>query len=149
MSQRFAAAWTGAEKPNRRLLIAGEGEGRCKIRHRAGNEAAVIPPVEANPWTTLPRLILQMRSLIELLVVIDAEHRATLSDRDAKTAHLRRKIACSHAGHHNERRQAVKVRHTCADREPGNFGIVPNNGKRDRRVAQHTEFECIVRVFGV
>src|ERR1035437_3050339 len=46
-------------------------------RHRAGNQSAVIAPVETNPRTALPRgLVLQVRGLIEDFVVINAERRS-------------------------------------------------------------------------
>jgi hypothetical protein len=42
-------------------------------RSRAGHQAAVIPPVEADPRAVLPGLVLQVSRLIELFIVIDAE----------------------------------------------------------------------------
>src|SRR5882672_5214966 len=56
-------------------------------RYRSGHQAAVITPVEAKPRASLPHLVLDMRSLLELLVVVDAEH--TSCRRTAQAADLR------------------------------------------------------------
>src|ERR1700730_15396932 len=45
----------------------------CCERRTTGHEAAVIPPVESDPRPAQPRLVLQVRSLVKLLVVVDAE----------------------------------------------------------------------------
>src|ERR1700728_1860226 len=39
------------------------------------DQSTVIPPVEADPGATLPRLILEVSGLVELLVVVDAERK--------------------------------------------------------------------------
>ena len=43
--------------------------------YRTSHLTAVITPVEAEPRSLFERLVLQMRRLIESLVVIDAKHR--------------------------------------------------------------------------
>src|ERR1039458_1121608 len=49
-------------------------------RHRACHQSAVIAPVETNPRPALPRsLVLQVGSLIEDFVVINAERRSALA----------------------------------------------------------------------
>jgi len=50
-------------------VAAGEGNG-------AGDQPAIVVPVEAKPRTTLAELILPMGGLAELLVVIDAKYTA-------------------------------------------------------------------------
>ena len=40
----------------------------------------------------------------------------------------------------------MEVGHAYASREPGNLGVVPLNGKRDRSAAQHAEVVGVVRV---
>src|SRR6202161_601953 len=135
-----------AEESDRGLLIGVERQRGGVVGHGAGNEAAVIAPVEADPRTALERLILQVRGLVEFLVVVDAEDAATLADGYAKSADLRREIAGCDARHHDEGAEAVPVGHTGAQQESGNFGVVPVDGKRDRRVAEHAEVVGVVRV---
>ena len=52
--------------PDRCAIAAGAG-------NRTGDQTAVISPVEAEPRPALPRLVLQVRGLVEMFVVVDAE----------------------------------------------------------------------------
>ena len=88
---------------------------------------------------------MQVRGLVEILVVVDAEYLAA-ARRGADPADLRLEEARRHVGHDDERRQAVEVRHAAADGIAGNLGVVPLDGKGDRRVAQHAEIVRSVRV---
>ena len=79
-----------AVEPGLELLIRGQagnvhnrvgavrpiGAVAARARYRARHQAAVVSPVEANPGHSLiRRLVLQVSGLIEILIVIDAEHR--------------------------------------------------------------------------
>src|SRR5579862_548201 len=46
-----------------------------RARNRASDKAAVVAPVETEPWPALPRLILQMGRLVEYFVVVNAKGR--------------------------------------------------------------------------
>ena len=60
-----------------------------RARHRAGHQAAVVAPVEAEPRAASSRLVLQVRGLVELLVVVDAEY----ADRRRESRRCRRPAA--------------------------------------------------------
>src|SRR5207248_1109888 len=97
-----------ASEPSLELLVGGEsgqGNGRLSVqscglravverirsiaRHRTCHHATIVAPVEADPWTALPRrLVLQMGRLVEGFVVVDAEGIAVLTDRHAQSAGL-------------------------------------------------------------
>ncbi len=66
-----------AEQSSLELLIGGEAAqvNRSSVRHRhfAGHQPAVVTPVETDPWSGLPGLILHVRGLVEAFVVVDAE----------------------------------------------------------------------------
>src|SRR4029077_12091635 len=68
-------------EPSLKLLIRGEatasevhvttsGSGK---RYRTGHQPAVIAPVETDPRTYFPRLVLHVGCLVELFIVVDAE----------------------------------------------------------------------------
>src|SRR5215813_2344895 len=117
-------------------------------RYGAGNEPAVISPIEADPRAALPRLILQVGGLVELFVVVDAEDTvATLAYwRGADTAQLRLEEPGRHARHHHQCGEPVKIRHAGANRVARNLGALPFDRKRDRRAAEHAEIVRAVRV---
>ena len=50
--------------------------GDVRERNRSCDPSAVISPIESKPWSALPGLILQVRCLIKLLIMIDAEDSA-------------------------------------------------------------------------
>jgi hypothetical protein len=54
---------------NRSCLIGCEG-------NSTDHQSAVVPPIEANPRSALPWLVLQMGRLIELFVMINSEDAA-------------------------------------------------------------------------
>lgn len=59
---------------------------------------AVIPPVKSHPWSALPRLILQMRALVNLLVVINPERQPrSRSHRSSRPSNLRLEKSRRHA----------------------------------------------------
>ncbi len=98
-----------AKKPSLHLLVGGEsseidrrGVDLCE-RNCSGHQTAVIAPIKANPRTGSPRLVLQVRGLVEAFVVVDAEGGAALSNGGAESAGLRRKESRGHAGHHHQR----------------------------------------------
>ena len=46
--------------------------------HRTRHQAAIIPPVEAQPWSPETELVLHMRGLVIPFVMVDAKRKATL-----------------------------------------------------------------------
>jgi len=68
------------------------------------DQSAVIPPVEADPRAALPRLILQVGCLVELLVVVNTERKPG-SGRDCRTCStdLGLEKPRRHAGEDDER----------------------------------------------
>src|SRR5580692_1165023 len=109
--------------------------------------SAVIPPVEAHPGAPLPRLILEVSRLVELLVVVNAEGKPGSSRHCCtRSTDLRLEKARCHAGKDHERREAVDIWHAHAPRISRNLGVVPFNRKRDRGVAEHAEVITIVCV---
>src|SRR6202050_4585552 len=76
----------------------------------SGHLPAIVAPVETEPGSKFPGLVLKMGGLVELLIVIDAKDLAT-GRRCADSADLRLKEPRGHAGHHHECRQTVVGRH--------------------------------------
>ena len=87
-----------------------------------------------------------MGRLLELLVVVDAEHALRRKVR-TQPANLRIEKPGVHAAHHHERRQAVIVRHAGTNGKPADFGIVPRDRKGNRSIEKHAEVERVMRVF--
>src|SRR4029077_12807331 len=120
-----------------------------------GDKPAVIPPVETNPREILRQLVLQMRGLVELLVVVDTKHAGSaLTGRcNANSAHLRLKETCSYAGHYKQRGETVKFRNGGANGVARNFGVVPFHGEENRGVSEDAEVVAVVgvlpEVFGI
>ena len=117
-------------------------------RYVPGNQSAVKAPVEANPWRyALPgSLILQVRSLIESLVMVDTENSRGRQRSGSCSSDLWFKEPGRDAGHYHQRAEAMVDRHAGAQREAGNLGVVPLNREGDRRVAQHAEVVGVMRV---
>src|SRR5262249_13019626 len=107
---------------------------------------AVVAPIEANPRPALPRLILQMRGLVEFFVVVDAKNGTVLPGRQSKSANLRWKITRSNTRHYDESSKSMEIWHARANRVARNFGIVPDDRKCNGSIAQHAEVERIARV---
>jgi len=150
-----------AEEPCLELLV-GSQAGHIDVGihsvadgNSAGDQAAVIPPIEANPGPLLPGLVLQVSGLVELLVVVDTEHAisALASRRDANSAQLRLEETRGHARHDNKRSKAVELRNGGAKRVAGNFGVVPFHREEDRSAAENAEVVAVVcvlpDVFGI
>ena len=87
-----------------------------------------------------------MCGLVEAFVVVDAEGLAALADGGAGARRLRREEARRDGGHDDEAREIVEVGDIGAEREAGDFGVMPVDGKGDGRVAEHAEVEGVVRV---
>src|ERR1700732_742264 len=113
---------TSAEKPDRGLLIPIErsapvcADRRLEIRNQrvAGHEPAIVAPVHGYPRQGLPRLILQMRRLIERLIVVDAKHSSIGGYSGAQPAHLRGEVPRPDVGENGECRQAMVIGHAYA-----------------------------------
>ena len=78
-------------------------------RHRTRNQTAIMAPVEAQPRTPLPRLVLHMSGGVEYLVVIDSKHSvAALSGRrGTDSAHLRLEESGCNTREYDKCRQAM------------------------------------------
>src|SRR5208282_6166488 len=87
----------------------------------AGDQTAVIPPVETSPRATLPGLILQVGCLVELFVVIDAEGEVGGGNRRACSADLRMEEARGHTREHHLCRKTVHIRDAHAAGVSGNL----------------------------
>lgn len=78
------------------LLRRCEFHGRCRVGNAGYHQSAVVTPYESPPNPILPALIAKVGSLLERLIVIDAEHTwhrgSTLEDQATV---LRRKITSS------------------------------------------------------
>ena len=140
------------EQPSLQLLIPSEpgqvywSRGVGCERNCTGHQSAVIPPIEANPRSTLPRLILEVRRLIEFLVMINSENAAGRGGRSSGSAKLREKEPCGHTRKDHERRESMEVRHAHAAGKSRNLGIVPRDREKDGRVAEDAEIVAVVRV---
>src|SRR5579863_3941435 len=87
-----------------------------------GDQAAVETPVIADPGATFPRLILEVRSEIEFLVVVNAEGQSCGSGYGGSgAANLRLEEARRHAGKDHQSRESVIFRNVKAAGETGNF----------------------------
>ena len=139
-----------AEQPCLNLLISsntGQIHRNSSVchGHGPGHQSVVVTPVEGNPRPILFRLILQMRCLLELLVVVNTECTFRREVR-AQPANLRIEEARVYAAHYHERCQAVIVRDARTDGKPADFGPVPCDRKRDWCIEKYAEVESIVRV---
>src|SRR5215469_9017935 len=127
--QRECGAHASTSQSGLELLIGGEGReidrGRRIGRERggAGDQPAVVAPVEAHPGSLFPGLILQMGCLVETFVVINAErNRCAGGHRDRPGASdLRSEEARRDAGEDHERGKAVNLRYTHAAGESGDL----------------------------
>src|SRR5580698_8041457 len=65
----------------------------------ASHQAAIVAPVEPDPWPTLPGLILQVSCLVELFVVVDAEWKSVAGRYGrSRASNLGLEKACRHTG---------------------------------------------------
>ena len=76
------------------LLVCGEAgqidrrRSVCSERYAASDETTIVTPVESQPRSSRPGLVLQMGSLIVSLVMIDAKRRAGGGNGCASPTHL-------------------------------------------------------------
>src|SRR5271163_3521954 len=112
------------------------------------DQTAVVAPVETNPGPEFFRLVLQVRGLVEVLVVVNAEGSEASRDDGNRSdaADLRSEETRGDAGHHHQRGEAVEIRDVSAKGVAGDFGIVPLDGESDGRRAEDAEVVAIVRV---
>ena len=150
-----------AEQSRLKLLIGAEtgdidnGVAACRAvctvasraRRWASHQAAVISPVEANPWPRLPGLVLQVGGLVELFVVVNAEWRPIAPGtvaRPLRSAGVKKRAATLEKTISAE--NPWKFGHADAAGVSGNLGVVPLDRKGDRSGAEHAE---VVGVVGV
>ena len=141
-----------AEQSSLQLLIRSEARQVDRSRrigcerHRARNQTAVIPPVEADPGPSLPGLVLQVSRLVELFVVVDTEGSPTLPYSNTQAAGLGWEETGGDAGEDYQGRKSMDVRHAHTDCVSRNLGIVPTNREEDRGRGQDAEIVARVRV---
>ena len=130
------------------LLIRRETQRRAGIRHAAHYQAAVVAPVESHPRCALPGLILKVRRLVELFVMIDAEHAAAALPLRcyAKTRLLRLEVPCRHARHHHQRAESMEIRHARSKRKPGDLRVMPFDREGHGGIAEDAEIVPVMRV---
>src|ERR1700692_477833 len=90
--------------------------------------------------------VLNVRSLVELFVVVDAERQSSLPYRGPCPRYLWRKESCGDRGHDRVGTEVVILRNLNVQCIAWNLGVVPVNRKCDRRVAEHAEVKRVVRV---
>ena len=127
------------------------GVGDVIARHRTGDEARVIAPVEASPQAVGPSAIvgervLEMRGLVELFVVIDTEGIAALSRGCSGACRLRREEPGGDRGHDGIGAEAVKIGDLDVEGVARNLRVVPVDGEGDGRIAEDAEVEGVVGV---
>src|SRR5580692_6670494 len=65
----------------------------------ASHQAAIVAPVEPDPWPSLPGLVLQVSCLVELFVMVDAEWESVAGrDGRSRASNLGLEEACGHTG---------------------------------------------------
>ena len=116
-----------------------------ETRDGTRHQAAVISPVETDPRATLPRLILQVSRLIELLVVVDAEDHWRAGSSSC-TAELGLEEPRCNTGEDHQRGESMEIWHAHTPRKSRNLGSVPRNREKDGGVAEYAEIVCIVGV---
>src|SRR5579863_1803203 len=117
-------------------------------RNRPSDESAVIPPVEAEPRPPLPRLILHVCRHVEMLVMVNSERkkRPTRRDRCSQAADLWCEEPRCDTRHDHQCGEPMEVGHAGPYRIAGDFGIVPLDREKYRRVAEVAEIVAIVGV---
>ena len=156
LRRRTRDQWSGqrredapAEKPGLHLLVRAEAReihwrcGVCCEGDSASHQAAVIAPIERHPRSAFPRLVLHVAGLLEVLVVVDAEHRSIAG---AQPADLGLKIASRRVAHDGQDGEAMEIGHANARIEPADLRVVPSNRKEDRCVEQVAKVVAVVRV---
>ena len=93
-----------AEQPGLHLLVCRQHsqiDRRSRVTgewNRTRQKAAIISPVETDPWAALPRLVLQMGCLIEFFIMVDAENASGCGRGCACSADLWKEESCGHLG---------------------------------------------------
>src|SRR5438105_6477176 len=120
--ERRGQSWelASAEQAGLDLLV---GREPCQVyrccgiggkRYCASYQAAIITPVKADPRPALSHLVLEMRSLLKNLIVVDAEHSSWR--RATQAAYLRIEETSRSVTEDGKRGEATEVRHTDARR---------------------------------
>src|SRR5579875_1033692 len=130
---------------NRRLLIRIKRQSRGKVRHGTRNQATVIPPHKRHPGSVLRELILQVSSLFENFIMIDAEHLGVNRTIKDHSAIFRGEVAGSRMSQHRVCGETVQVCQVDAAPNPIDLRLVPGNWKRQRSVEEHIEVIGVVR----
>src|ERR1041385_6847732 len=138
----------GSEAAPRKVHVAASS---IRDRHSARHESAVIAPVEANPRPGFPRLVLQVRRLVELFVVVDAEREDIISASSRRDGASSAKLGViemrGNTREDEQSRESMDVRHAQASGNTGNFGIVPFNWECEGSAPKYAKVICIMGVF--
>src|ERR1700733_2767474 len=113
---------------------------------RPRHQAAVIPPVEAEPRASLPGLVLHVSRGVELFIVVNAKWPRGRRHR-AGSSNLGSKESSGDAREHHQRGKSVDGRYAHAAGIARNLRAIPLNRESDRRRAQDAEVIGIVGVF--
>src|SRR5262249_53485635 len=132
-----------AEESDGSLLISGERQSVIEASDRARDQPAVVPPGKCHPRAGLPKLIAQMCSLLEGLIVIDAENRGIDRGIESQAAVLRAEVARPGMTHRRIPLKPVNIRSTYPNRYPVELGLFPGDGKCDGCVKEQIEVVCV------
>ena len=97
---------SGRKRPRRNRCHSARSRNCLRRTAPAGHQAAVVAPVEAEPRPVLPGLVLQVRGLVEVLVVVDAEHFADPAGVAPMPLTCGSKKRAATLRHHHKRRKA-------------------------------------------
>ena len=90
------------------------------------------------------KLILNLRGLLELLIVVDAKDTRGQIRVEKQSAGLWREETRARMTGHHESSKSLVVRQVNTQRGPIKLRLLPRNWKGDRRVQEHIEVVCIV-----
>src|ERR1700733_9241943 len=113
---------------------------------RPRHQAAVIPPIEAEPRASLPGLVLHVSRGVELFIVVNSKWPRGRRHR-AGSSNLRGKKSSGNAREHYQRGKSVDCRYAHAAGIARNLRAIPLNRECDWSRAQHAEVVRIVGVF--
>jgi len=120
-------------------------------RYCARHRPTVITPVDTDPWSVFPRLVLHVGCLVKLLVVVNAEWGYVGSDSSRRnsvgSAKLWREEPRGNSGEDEQRRQSMKIRNTHPSGKSRYLGIVPLDGEVEWSAPEDPKVISIVGVF--
>src|SRR5262245_49755979 len=137
-----------AKQPYLRLLIGRQRERCLKVRHRSGDQAAVIAPAKGDVRSylrELMKLILYLSCLLESLIVINAKDAFRQIGIEEESAALGREIARPRVPGGEEGRETFVVGQVDARRYAVDLRQMPRDREGDRRAQDHAEVVGVAR----